>query len=278
MRAVLLDLDDTLLVERAANEDARRAACELAAERYGVDARSLRDAVKTRAGILWRASPTIHYCRRIGLSSSEGLWCRFLGSTPQITRLRNWAPRYRTDAWHFALTDHGVRDRQLAGMLAERFLEERRSRHILLPYAREALSALEERYRLVLVTNGASCLQREKLAASGLRDHFEHVVVSGDLGIGKPEARIFLSALSAAGVRPEEAVMVGDSLERDIRGARRAGIAAIWLRGENGDAAHADGVIADLAGLPDAIERCHPLKVHGVPAKPGPQAAFPVTS
>lgn len=254
MRAVLLDLDDTLLVEKAANEDARLAVCTIASERYGVEVRSLCDAVKAHAGALWRASPTSAYCRRIGLSSSEALWCRFLGRDRNTRRLHAWAPTYRTEAWHLALADHGVRDRRFAGMLAQRFLDERRSRHVLLPHACETLVALRQRYKLVLLTNGASCLQREKLAGSGLKDLFDHVVVSGDVGVGKPDARIFLTALADVRVGPAEAVMVGDSAERDIEGARRARIASIWLRGENDEAVEADATIAGLAELPDAIK------------------------
>lgn len=255
MRAVLLDLDDTLLIEKAANEDARLAVCTIASERYGVEVRSLCDAVKAHAGALWRASPTIDYCRRIGLSSSEGLWCRFLGRDRNTRRLHAWAPTYRTDAWHLALADHGVRDRPFAGTLGQRFLDERRSRHALLPHARETLLALRQRYTLVLLTNGASCLQREKLAASGLRDLFDHVVVSGDVGVGKPDARIFITALAEARVGPAEALMVGDTAERDIEGARRAGIASIWLQAEKDEVVEADATIAELAQLPDTIKR-----------------------
>jgi putative hydrolase of the HAD superfamily len=255
VRAVLLDLDDTLLVEKAANEDARLAVCAIASERYGVEVRSLCGAVKAHAGALWRASAssTIDYCRRIGLSSSEALWCRFLGHDRNTRRLHAWAPAYRTEAWHWALADLGVRDRRFAGMLARGFPDERRSRHVLLPHARETLLALRQRYKLVLLTNGASCLQREKLAASGIGDLLDHVVVSGDLGVGKPDTRIFLTALVEARVGPAEAVMVGDSAERDIEGARRTGIAAIWLRGDNDEAGEADATIAGLAELPDAI-------------------------
>jgi putative hydrolase of the HAD superfamily len=156
VRAVLLDLDDTLLVEKAANEDARLAVCAIASERYGVEVRSLCDAVKAHAGALWCASPTIDYCRRIGLSSSEGLWCRFLGRDRNTRRLHAWAPTYRKEAWHLALADHGVRDRPFAAALAERFPKERRSRQMLLPRARETLLALRQRYTLVPLTNGAS--------------------------------------------------------------------------------------------------------------------------
>jgi putative hydrolase of the HAD superfamily len=55
------------------------------------------------------------------------------------------------------------------------------------------------------------------------------VVVSGELGIGKPDARVLAAALTALGVGPDGATMVGDSPERDVAGARAAGLAAVWI-------------------------------------------------
>ena len=88
---------------------------------------------------------------------------------------------------------------------------------------------LQEDYALGLVTNGASCLQREKLEASGLRRFFDVVVVSGEVGVGKPEAAIFRHALARLDAPAEATAMVGDSLARDIDGAVAAGLSAIWI-------------------------------------------------
>ena len=82
---------------------------------------------------------------------------------------------------------------------------------------------------MALVTNGAACLQREKLSASGLSDSFEAVVVSADLGVAKPDASVFEHALSQLGVRPDDAVMVGDSIAKDVDGALAAGLRAVWV-------------------------------------------------
>ncbi len=68
-------------------------------------------------------------------------------------------------------------------------------------------------------------------------------VISGEVGIGKPEPGIFLLALERLGVSPQAAVMVGDSLARDIQGAQRAGIKAVWLNREG--AALPEGVRPD---------------------------------
>lgn len=57
------------------------------------------------------------------------------------------------------------------------------------------------------------------------------MVISGESGVGKPSPAAFHLVLAALGVRPEEAVMVGDSRERDVEGALAAGIRPIWVAG-----------------------------------------------
>ena len=101
----------------------------------------------------------------------EGLWCRFEGDGDELAGLRRWAPEYRREAWRRALADQGVADDALAEELGERFGTERRARHEVFADVPAALAAAG--VPLALVTNGASCLQREKLAGSGLADRFD---------------------------------------------------------------------------------------------------------
>jgi phosphoserine phosphatase len=246
--ALLFDLDDTLVLE----EPAAAAAFEATARTVpGVDAARLAADARSHARALWRAAPTYPYCRRIGLSSSEGLWCRFEGDVAEIRALRTWAPAYRRAAWARALLDQGVEDPALAAELGDRFGEERRARHHTFADVPAALDALDG--PLALVTNGAVCLQNEKLAASGLAERFDAVVVSGDLGAGKPEASVFLHALSLLGAR--DGVMIGDSLDRDVDGALAVGLRAVWIN-RFGSGAGREGVseIETLAGLPAVLD------------------------
>ncbi len=190
---------------------------------------TLATGARRRARELWYSIPEHPYCMRVGISSWEGLWCRFEGERPEVRALRAWAPTYRREAWRLALIDQGIRDDQLADELGECFGAERRSRHELFDDARAALEAVAESYSLALVTNGASCLQREKLQAVGLSEYFESVVVSSDLGVAKPSVAIFAHALDQLRVKGEHATMVGDSLTRDVEGAIAAGLRGIWL-------------------------------------------------
>jgi len=105
------------------------------------------------------------------------------------------------------------------------------------------------------VTNGASCLQREKLAASGLADRFDAIIAGGDVGVGKPDRAIFARALDAVGATPGNAVMVGNDLEKDVSGAIAAGIRAIWVNRELADGPPDVASIADLRDLPALLSR-----------------------
>jgi putative hydrolase of the HAD superfamily len=246
--AVLLDLDETLVLEEpaavAAFEATARTAPGVDAARLAVDARGW-------ARTLWYAAPTHPYCKRIGISSWEGLWCRFEGEAQDVCALRAWAPEYRRVAWARALAEQDVDDPRLAEELGERFGAERRARHHTFEDVAAALDALAGR-PMALVTNGAACLQREKLAASGLAGRFDAVVVSADLGVGKPDPSVFRHALALLGAR--DGVMVGDSLERDIDGALAAGLGAVWIN-RFGHGPGRDGVpeIASLAELPALV-------------------------
>jgi putative hydrolase of the HAD superfamily len=224
---LLFDLDETLMVEEPAAVAAFRATARRAAASHEVDVDALAVAARARARELWRAAPTHAYCRRVGISSWEGLWCRYAGEGPETRELREWSPAYRREAWRIALAEQGVEDRDLAEELGERFAVERRARHQVFPDAEVALQELSATYVPGVVTNGASCLQREKLSASGLGAYFRVVLVSADVGSAKPDALVFRRALDE--LAAERAVLVGDSLEKDVRGALAAGLGAVWL-------------------------------------------------
>lgn len=227
--AVLFDLDDTLVADDAATEGAFLAACVRAQERHGLDPAALTRAVRRQARRLWQAAPTIDYCRAIGISSSEGLRARFTGDDPHLATLRAWAPTYRRAAWSAALAECSVRDADLAEELAGAFIAEREARHWVFPDVAPVLTALSRTHRLALVTNGSPDLQRAKVAGAGLAPYFDAVIVSAEVGAGKPDARPFALALAALRVDRARVVVVGDSLDRDLAGARNAGLRGIWL-------------------------------------------------
>ena len=246
--ALLFDLDDTLVADAAPTEEAFLAACALARARHGLEPADLARAVRHRARELWRAAPTIAYCRAIGISSVEGLRARFLGEDPQLVALREWAPEYRRAAWSGALAKLGMRDDALAAELALRFIAERGARNRAFPEVLPLLAALRPEYKLAIVTNGAPDLQHGKIAGAGLGACVDAVVVSGEIGAGKPDSRPFTVALTALGATAGDALMVGDSYERDIVGARNAGLSGIWLDREGRFSSQEDAAPASRIG------------------------------
>jgi phosphoserine phosphatase len=248
-RALLLDLDDTLVVEEPAAVAAFAATARVAAERHLLDPARLALDARARAREIWRAGPNHAFCRRIGISSWEGLFCRYEGDGDDLLALRAWAPGYRREAWRRALADQGVDDDELAEELGERFGADRRALHETFADAASALDALRADHAPAVVTNDASCWQREKLVASGLADRFDAVVVSGELGTAKPDPAVYAHALDAVGARPGDAVMVGDSLANDVDGPVAAGLRGIWLN-RDGEPRPADrDDIVEIAGL-----------------------------
>jgi putative hydrolase of the HAD superfamily len=229
VRAVIFDLDETLIEEEASNDASALAAGEIAAARYGVDRLALLAALRKRSRELFLAGPMIDYCRDIGISTREALWGSFTGPDPSLLQLRQWMPNYRLLSWTAALHELGIDDRALAAEMAEFFAIDRSRRHVIFAESEQVLHALKRNFRLALITNGAPDIQGTKIDGSNLASFFETIIISGDHGFGKPDPRIFQLALERLNVAPHEAVMIGDSLHRDIAGACAVGLATIWI-------------------------------------------------
>lgn len=230
IKAVLFDLDETLILDEEVSRQAFGEAAALASTHKNVDSARLATSAGLAARRLWQESPHFPYCNRIGHSAWEGLWAKYdTGAHPTIAALREWAPGYRQAAWQEALREQGVDDAELAKAMADRFFESRR-RYPLYPEVPELLATLQPHYRLGIVTNGVPDLQREKLAGSCALGWFQASVVSGEIDCGKPDPAIFQHICRELGVRPEECVMVGDNPERDVAGARAAGCRSIWVQ------------------------------------------------
>jgi putative hydrolase of the HAD superfamily len=233
VRAVIFDLDETLIEEEASNDASVLAAGEIARVRYGVDSAALLAAVRKRSRELFLAGPMIDYCRDIGISTREALWGTFSGGDSSLARLREWMPTYRLQSWMGALYELGIDDRALAAELAEFFATDRSRRHVVFAESEQVLHNLKKNFRLALLTNGAPDIQGTKIDGSNLASFFDAIIISGDHGFGKPDPRIFHLALKRLKVAAHEAVMVGDSLNRDITGARDAGLRTIWINRYN---------------------------------------------
>lgn len=109
---------------------------------------------------------------------------------------------------------------------------------------------------LGIISNGNSEQQRNKLKRTAIHDRFGVVVISEDIGIGKPAPDIFLAACACAKIHPSQAVYVGDRLDNDAIAARAAGLRGIWLnrlgapktRPENVETIYSLDELADALG------------------------------
>ncbi len=225
---LMFDLDDTLVIERAAESASFLAACGCALD-YGIEPEEVSRSVQEAARELWTALPVWSWCDGIGISAWEGLWGDFTGDGPQLGLLRSLVGEYREKVWRTGFRRAGVQGAQAARCAEGIYLRERAGRHEVYPGVHETLAALRERFTLVLLTNGAPGVQREKTVRPGLSEYFHHIVISGEFGFGKPDPRIFKYALALTGTAPDRALMVGDNPVRDIEGARRCGIGTAWV-------------------------------------------------
>jgi putative hydrolase of the HAD superfamily len=229
MDALVFDLDDSLVVDEASAAAAFLDACRVAESAAGILPDQLFSTIKRVCREIWHRSPARKYCIEIGISSWEGLWADFQGADENISLLRAWAPEYRKNSWHSALRQHGVGDEALALKLVDTYIEARRARHVDYDDVVPCLEEFKGKCRLGLLTNGDPWLQRRKIEGAGIRSYFDVIVVSGEEGIGKPDARIFRTMLSRLGVTPAESAMIGNSLKDDIRGAQQVGMKAVWI-------------------------------------------------
>lgn len=102
--------------------------------------------------------------------------------------------------------------------------------HFFMPGAEDILAYLAPRYRLYLASNGTARVQESRLKSAGIGGYFEQVFISQHLGANKPSRAFFQRCFARIpDFHPEQALMVGDSLTSDIRGANGAGMAACWL-------------------------------------------------
>lgn len=123
------------------------------------------------------------------------------------------------------------------------------------PGVLEALDSISSRYKLGLISNGMTPFQERNFRGLGIASMFGSVIVSAAVNLRKPDPAIFHLACSELGVRPDEAVYVGDNPIADIEGARNAGLRTIFIP----SAAHpvcaaADAFCDDMRRLPEILD------------------------
>lgn len=128
----------------------------------------------------------------------------------------------------YPLEAMGAGDAELAKAFADDFFTAIPTKSRLMPYVKEVLEYLSANYNLYILSNGFQELQCHKMRSAGIDHFFNKVVLSDDIGILKPWPEIFHFALSATQSELRDSVMIGDSWDNDIAGARGVGMHQIY--------------------------------------------------
>lgn len=127
------------------------------------------------------------------------------------------------------LSHYGIHNPQLAQQLSEDYVYYSPRIVRIMPGAFELLDYLKPKYHLHIITNGFKEVQDTKLTESGFKPYFETLIISEDIGIKKPDPRLFAYALEKVGTTADASIMIGDEMEVDIDGARNANIDQIFF-------------------------------------------------
>ncbi len=227
IKAVLFDLDETLILDEAVSLQAFRITA-LSVTRDVILAEKLAKSAEYHAKRLWQTLPVLalEYATRIGHSALEGLWAVYDPNLEFEALLEAHIVDYRFETWNAALTDC---DLKADARVLEQLWQGLRARYPLYPDADELLVNLKQNYKLGIVTNGVAGLQRQKWLGCGLAPWFDAVAISGELGVGKPNPEIFEWIANQLQVPLETCIMVGDNADRDVQGGINAGIKTVWI-------------------------------------------------
>ena len=181
--------------------------------------------------------------------SFEAFFHAFVGSYRAAEEIRNRTQREVTARERFGMLFErlNLRDGPEVTALVEAGIAEHMrqlGRAMEFPESHRAvLDALRPRYRMAVISNFDHAPTVEQaLRMHGIRERFEVVLVSADVGWRKPRPEIFVEAFRRMGIGPREAIFVGDSPEVDVLGAQTVGMDVIWI--DNGTKALPPGTPA----------------------------------
>ncbi len=207
LKAVLLDLDETLCATSKANDDALTLLCSWLKDRF----------------------PSLEV-ERFGERYVKGFYKQLNDEFPELKVLLGNESAFRHRLIVLLFEEQGlVLNDVEAAEIQSTFDRARMACFGFFPGIESALARLREQYKLIVLTNGPVFSQRPKIEAVKLASLVDEIIVGGEEPEEKPALSIFEKALALAGCKPNEAIHVGDSFECDIKGAHHAGIPSLWV-------------------------------------------------
>lgn len=233
VRAVYFDLDDTLCAYWKASRQALR-------EAFGE--------------------------ARLSASVDEAMdaWRRVFATFSEEVKRDPWYQHY-LESGEPTRTEHLRRtlvllseDDALAESISRRYALLRNEYLSLFPEAKPLLSTLRGKYQLGLITNGPADVQRSEIESLSIEGYFDHILIEGEMRVGKPARDIFDLAAQKWSYNPAEMLFVGNSFDHDVVGAKNAGWQAIWMNPEGEEipkdaVVHPDKVITNLLEVLDYL-------------------------
>jgi putative hydrolase of the HAD superfamily len=228
-RAMLIDMDDTILSAYGKPDAAWLAVAQEFAEELGpLSPSEVAAAIAAAGKAFWE--------------TAEAHWRLKLNEARHIVVTNGFAT--------LAAAGKTAMPKDFCVRMGDRFSAYREENMQLFPGVHDAIDALKERgVKLALVTNGAATTQRAKIVRFALEHRFDHIQIEGEHGFGKPEERAYTHAMESLGVTARDTWMVGDNLEWEVVTPQRLGIYAIWMD------AHSDGLPEGSTIKPDRIIR-----------------------
>tara|TARA_R110001599_G_scaffold325504_1_gene537638 strand:- start:7469 stop:8212 length:744 start_codon:yes stop_codon:yes gene_type:complete len=213
LKALFLDMDETLCDTSAANEQARQLMARATEQQYGpaFDGEAFADAYV--AGI-YRHWSDDHRARYMPIIEQQG------------------EGAFRLQLISDLLAQQGVTEvsTERARALQDNFDNDRLAAFHFYPGIVEFLAEARKLFTLVVITNGPEFSQIPKIEAVKLADYVDHIIIGGQEPEQKPARSIFDKALKLANCEAHEAIHVGDSLAVDIAGAHDSSITSVWIQ------------------------------------------------
>lgn len=204
-KAILFDLDDTIISYDGVCEPAWEKVCSDFSQKTGlISSSQLLESISSVRKWYW-SDPIRHKAGRLNLISSRR----------EIVRL--------------ALSKLEIPGEERVLEIADGYSNLHEEMIHLFP---KAISTLESLYKkdvkLAMLTNGNAETQRRKILRFNLAPYFKTILIEGEQGFGKPDARVYQLAMDNLQVKPTETWMIGDNLEWDVAAPQRLGIHSIW--------------------------------------------------
>lgn len=188
--------------------------------------------------------PSFEIFHKVYQNKNKALWHAY--SHGKITKESLRYERFRSTLKKFQLDDEILIKR-----FGDGYVDLSPKQTSLVPYASEVLTDLNDMgFTLHIITNGFLEVQHVKLKHAGIHHRFDVILCSEELGVNKPNPKIFWHALTLAKASASQSLMVGDDYRADVAGAIKVGMQAIWYQEKKNDKAKYENKISCLSEIP----------------------------